>query len=512
MRHRLLTPTRPDAWALRWAHLARAVEAEAGERALVAISGGADSVLLLHLMHAAAPRVALRAVHVDHGLRGAESDGDVAFVRTLCDELGVELTVRAVELEADASDLERRAREARYRVLCEEARRTGHHAIFTGHHADDQVETLLLRWMRGSELGGLRAARSRTQILGEWPGQPPEERPAGLAPVEVVRPLLTLRATEIRQLLRDRGARWVEDESNRDTRFARNRVRHHLLPALRESAGDEATDALCAFARTVEKLEDDLAERTEHIVWRPSPFTDATRAAREDFLGGSIARADLMTLDRPLARRALWRLLTEGTGRAPTKELVEAVLSQLFSGRTGRHSIRAGWTLVLRASELVLVPPTGELRRRRERTHQLELPYGDSATADLEWWVQLEGRVRLPDGRCLSCEVHDSAAGRPVPRSAHEVELDLDRLPDVSRLWVRTPRPGDRFHPLGGPGRRPLRRFLADSGVPREERDRVLLVGAADRILWVVGLRPCEFARVEPRTARRLRIRLQRGS
>ena len=512
--HRLLTPALQDAWHLRWAHLARAAGIGERERLTVAVSGGADSVLLLHLLRAAgrgaAPhRGPVRAVHVDHGLRGTESDRDAAFVAELCGSLGVDFAVRRAELDPELGELERRAREARYRILLEEARGQGHSTVLTAHHADDQVETLLLRWMRGGTNGGLLGARPRTRVLGAYPGQPPEERPAGLAPVDLVRPLLTLRRQEIRQLLEARGLPWVDDSSNLDCRFARNRVRHLLLPALERSVGADGSAALERFASAVERLEGDLAARTSHIAWRTAPFAAATRTSGSVQLGGTLPRSELMVLDRPLLRRALWRLLTEATGRAPSRDALEPLLRDLQGGRCGRYSLRDGWTLLYRAAEVLVLPPRRELEPPRPRSGQLDLPF-EAPDPERRWTrrLGLDEAVRLPDGRRIAASCHAVEPGEPVPRDPSLVELDLDSLPPVAALWVRGPRAGDRFHPLGAPGSRPLRRFLADSGVPREERASIALVGAADRILWVAGLRPSDSARVGARTRRRLRLAL----
>ncbi|MEO0649496.1 MAG: tRNA lysidine(34) synthetase TilS [Planctomycetota bacterium] len=518
MTYRLLTPTVDDAWRLRWAHLARATGIAADDRLTLGLSGGADSVLLLHFLLAAGHRGGLHAVHVDHGLRGPESTRDAEFVADLCARHGVRCTVRRAPLDPAAPDLERRARVARYRALLDEARRQEHRTLLTAHHADDQVETLLLRWMRGGTGGGLLGARPRSRVLGEWPGQPPEARPEGLAPVTVVRPLLTLRRGEIRQLLEARGLEWIEDSSNDDCRFARNRVRHQLLPALERSAGAEGPEALKRFASAVERLERDFAARTAHVVWRPVPFAGATRGPRALQLGGSLPRSELMVLDRPLLRRALWRLLTEATGRAPSRDQLEQIVGELLAGRCGRHSLKDGWMLLMRSAEVVVLPPRGELQRTPRPSAQANLPFeADSTrveppTGGWQRSLELHGATTLPDGRRIAATTFDCEPGAPVPRQAKTVELDLDRLPPAAALWVRAPRPGDRFRPLGAPGRRPLRRFLADAGVPREERGSVALVGAGDQILWVVGLRPAESARVGSSTRRRLRLTVTAAS
>ncbi|HUG53430.1 MAG TPA: tRNA lysidine(34) synthetase TilS, partial [Vicinamibacteria bacterium] len=152
--------------------MARAVGLSPRRPVVVALSGGADSVLLLHLLCASSDRPPVRAVHVDHDLRGPESREDALFCARLCRALGVPLALRRIALEPDGPSLEARARELRYSVLAEEARRVKCRTVLTGHHADDALETVLLRWIRGAPLPALAGLRARL-VLREPEGAPP---------------------------------------------------------------------------------------------------------------------------------------------------------------------------------------------------------------------------------------------------------------------------------------------------------------------------------------------------
>ena len=460
-------------WPSRWADLAHAVGLRPAEPVVLALSGGADSVFLLHLLARAQLRPRTLAVHVDHGLRGAESLEDTAFCARLCARLQVPFARRFLELDPGSPSLEALARQERYAVLADEARAAGIRTVVTGHHDDDALETLLMRWMRGTDLAGLSGPRARGVLA-----------PASAAPVQVVRPLLSMRREEVRHLLRENGLVWREDSSNRDPRFTRNRVRHRLLPEIEHVCGRGGVEGLRAFARAVEGLEDELAARTAHLHWSAPGRNDARPAPRG--AGGRLPRPALSELAPPLQRRALWRLLSEGTGRAPSQLVLGAILADLRSTQAGRHGLSGGWSLWLRADELRLVPPRRPL-----------------ATAE-GFELACPGSVALPDGRLLEAR-WGPAQGTP-PRDPERVELEAPDPP--VGISVRFARPGDRFHALGAPGSRPLVRFLADAGVPREERGAVPLVFWGEELVWVAGLRPCEGRRVRRGAGNRLRLQL----
>ena len=221
-----------------------------GDRVCAAVSGGADSVALLLLLHAAnaLPRnslgVGLSAVHVHHGLRGAEADEDLAFVQALCGRLEVPLHVhhagvaervaRSRELGA-AETIEEAARELRYacfaRLIAEEQA----DSVLTAHTLDDQAETVVMKLLRGAWTEGLSGIHPVVQVRGTGSKEQGtgngEQRTGG---GRIVRPLLGARRVELEDYLRARGQEWRTDSSNADEAFRRNRVRHHLLPILRE--------------------------------------------------------------------------------------------------------------------------------------------------------------------------------------------------------------------------------------------------------------------------------------
>jgi tRNA(Ile)-lysidine synthase len=489
---------------LRYGQVARAVGVDPTEPVVVAFSGGADSVLLLHLVALADASPRVLALHVDHGLRGAESDEDARFCERTARGLGVDFLLRRAPLDRAPGSLEAAARETRYRVLLAEAEARGIRVVLTGHHADDALETLLMRWSRGSALGGLSGPRAALPVKG----------PAFGRELLIARPLLHLRREEVRCLLADAGVAWREDSSNDSEAFTRNRVRNQLLPRLAELSDQPVLERLRDFGRAVERLELDLAKATAHLAWRPLEAARATRPAERAHLGGSLPRSELMCLPSALRRRAIWRLLREGCGAPPRKRVLSLVLFDLDHARTGRHSLARGWQLELRADRLDLVPPRRLLEAPRRGVRRddaaAELPFPQPSVADArasELALSVPGSALLDDGRRLTAEWVERAPDAAPPADASVVELDVGAARDV-RLAVRFPRRGDKLRPLGAPGTRSLARFLADCRVPRDERSRVPLVVADERIAWVAGLRPADDFRVRSGSRRRLRLSL----
>ena len=493
-------------WENRYARLAQRVGLDPDDPVLVALSGGADSVLLLELAHRARPRPSICAVHVDHGLREEESDGDAAFCAKLCAERGVPFVRRRVHLDPDPSGLEARARTARYGALAEEAARVGASCVLTGHHADDHLETLLMRWLRGTALEGLAGLKPKVRLS------------LGARELIVVRPLIDMRREEVHQIPTREGIAWREDSSNLDERFTRNRVRHGLLPTVEAACGERGLRNLRAFSQAVEGLESDLASHTAHLHWDPPLHAAALRSEEAAHIGGTLRRGPLLAIPRPLRRRALWRLLSEGTGVGPRREHIDGILASLERGRCRRFALPKGWILQLRSSTLHLLPPKDHHAlppsdAALPLTGQALLPFDPHAPLALPpegLRLPVPGSVELPDGRAVSAELIEVSAAGDIPRSPVHVELDASGLDRELRL--RFPAPGDRFYPLGAPGSRRLSRFLADSGIPREERHRVPLVFAGGELIWVAGIRPSQRRRVSPRTSERLRLVLHRAA
>jgi len=437
-----------------------------GETVLAAVSGGADSVALLHVLHSLAGEWAwtLHAVHVHHGLR-PEADADAAFVRDLCAQLGVALHVERVVVRQGPpwEGLEAEARRARYRAFRDVAQRIGAHRVATAHTADDQAETVLMRLLEGAGPRGLAGiARAR-----------------GL----YVRPLLDVRRAQVEAYLRGRGVPWVDDQSNFDTRMLRNRIRHEVLPFLTRVVEPSLVERLCRSATLVRSMVEDL---------EAAAVRELRRLGREEAGGWVLPMPELGSLPRELAaetvRQAARALGHPGSMRGHAQR----ALRRLLVSASTPGVLRAGGLMVERSGRWLRVGPE---RLPSLRSHDFPVP----------------GELSLPEiGLVLEARSFPRHERYVMPRGTQLVAFDADALPP--RLQVRPRRRGDRFAPFGGPVERRLKSFLIDAGVPRWERERVPLLEAAGDIIWVAGLRRGQAAPIRPETRRILEVTLRAGS
>jgi tRNA(Ile)-lysidine synthase len=430
-----------------------------GDTVLVALSGGADSTALLHVLTRLAPAwgIRLHALHVDHGLR-EESARDAEAVRDLGQRLGVPVEVTRVTVSRRGS-LEEAARIARYAALEAHADRLGARRIAVGHTADDQAETVLMRLLEGSGVRGL----------------------AAIPPVRgrIIRPLIDVRRAAIVALLEDAGIGWLDDSSNANLKFLRNRIRHEVLPVLAASHDADVVVALTAVARRARETVDAL-ERMGAL--------ELERLMREADGALILPWAALTALPEPVATEVLRQAAARLGSRAPLRAWGHRRLARVLASSTPRRPVRIGGLTIEVSGPLL-------------RIARASLPALPART------IPVPGVVALPElGRRLEATLVP-APGYEVPRDPQRVAFDAERL--TGPLVVRGRRRGDRFLPFGAEGERRLKTLLIDAKVPRWERDRLPLVEAAGSIVWVGGLRRGAQAPVTPDTCQVLELCLR---
>jgi tRNA(Ile)-lysidine synthase len=427
-------------------------------RLILAVSGGPDSLALLHLfseqeLH---PRQNLIVAHLNHQLR-PDAAADAAFVRDMAAAWGVGYRETAVDVatlaETEGRTIEEAGRLARYRYLTQLCRQERAHFVLTGHQADDQVETILHHLLRGTGPAGL-AAMAPVARLPEAPGWP----------AWLLRPLLTSRAADIRAYCAAHNLQPRQDSSNQETHYRRNQIRLELIPQL-EQFNPQLRERLLTLARLTRADEQYLSAQTE-VAWQRVWQTEGPgwlRLARAAWLAEPIA------LRRRLLRRAAAALLT-GAEEMGFRTIDQAC-QVAATGRTGAQArLPGGVTLENERETLLLYRPEARPTQSvPQAVAMAELP--------------VPGQILLADGWSLSAEIVANPGVEQIRLSADPMTAFV-RLP-AGPLHVRGPLAADRFLLPGG-GSQPLRKYLAARGVAAATRAQWPLVVSAG-VVWVPG-------------------------
>src|ERR1035438_4648637 len=443
------------------------------QRVGVAVSGGADSVCLLHVLRDLAPRWNLRltVLHLDHQLRGEESCQDAAFVRDLSSALDLPFELQETDVAAlcreTGENLEQAARAARLAFFQRLTQAGTVNRIATGHTRSDQAETVLFRFLRGSGTAGL----------------------AGIRPVTgdgIVRPLLEIDRPEIERYLRERGIAWRNDSTNASAAFARNRIRHELLPQLTRDWNPAMAETLAHTANWAQ------AEETywEHELARLAPAHLILAPPALLLQVDALAALPLAVVRRLVRRAVEW---AKGDLRGIGFEHLAGVL-ELAASAEGHGRLQIPGLDVFRSfGWLRLAPPA--LDNLDNRNYRLPLP--------------VPGAVQLPGQQTvLLTELFENTN---VTETAEGVYngwvgcLDWNRI--SGSLEVRNWRPGDQYQPVGHSGAEKIKVLFHKARVPLWERRHWPVVTVGDAILWARRFGPAAGFAANPGTSPVLSIR-----
>lgn len=450
-----------------------------GDRVVAAVSGGADSVCLLYTLHkySATLGISLHVAHLDHGLRGSESDADARFVCHLADRMGLPSTIETRDVQGyrrqRKESLEEAAREVRYRFLAEVADNAGALSVAVAHTKSDHIETVMLHLLRGSGLCGLVGLKEAVVLQYE-----------GVRPLKVIRPLICVTRAEVEAYCRELEIDYRHDATNESLMPTRNRVRRQLLPELRRDFNPRIDDAL---------------DRLSHLAADDADFIETQ--ARLIVSGLARTEGDVCLIDKaglsaihPAIRRAGLRLLLTRALSSPKD--IEAVhiegMLDLAAGNAGRSVdlpdglvFAAGYTELYLGRDLSGLNPFPLL----EGEHRLTIP----GTTEIPGWKITASIIDALDIQ-PDCHGDQSTAAT----------MDFDKV--GQELYVRARRPGDMIQLSGMAGTKKLKDFFIDAKVPRPWRSRIPLIANPGHIVWIAGYRLDERVKVTAATNNILRL------
>lgn len=446
---------------------------------IAAFSGGMDSAVLLHLLAGFRDTLPsatnIIAAHMNHGLRGADADGDLEFCRLFARNLGIDFAERTVDVARIARDermgVEEAGRVLRYRFFhdigCPES------LVLTGHHADDQAETILLNLRRGAHRRGLSGMREYAVI----------PVPPGIK-VRIGRPLLTCGREALHTYALENGLDWREDATNNDSSFARNRIRHRIIPAL-ENLMPGFRVRLLEKADVIAHEEEALTERGRGLAEEYSRHEHGGRFLK---LGGTV-------MDEPEAFTYALRHIVEEEmgGRLPYGAVLSRLAELAEAGRLGE-------TLSLPARLKVRKEQDGLFFFFPDR--EADDPAEEFILPDPPFDIQANGltitATILPTG------------GLPPPEDMADSEVEWFNPAAVRwPLRIRPPRPGERFRPLGAPGSRKIQDILVDEKTPRRKRGMSRVVADHAGAVWLWPFRIANRVRLVGETSKAVRIQIR---
>lgn len=439
-----------------------------GDRVLVGVSGGPDSVCLLHILDRCRKEMALslHVVHINHGIRKRESKREEKFVSHLAGRMGLPITVKSLDVPSYARrkklTVEEAARDMRYSAFEQLAGKLNAKKIALGHTASDQAETVLMHLLRGSGPQGLS-------------GIPPVRK---LGSSLIVRPLIEVNREEILNYLKKNNLTFCLDSSNRKTEYFRNKIRLKLLPLLRKNYNKNIDGALLRLSEIL-KEENAYWERVVERVLGKVVSWEAEKIL--------IDFKRFLRYNVVVQRRVLYRLF----GGIVSLSQIEAIRSLAQKSSQGKR-IYLGKRFSVRKEGNFLIFSSSPERRFKKFNYPLRVPGKNEIEG-----LNLTLNTRIVDFYPVS------------EKETNTAYFDVDKI-NFKKLLLRNRREGDRFRPFGLRGTKKLSDFFIDRKIPRRLRDRVPLLVEGEDILWVVGIRRADKARITEDTKKILEVRVLR--
>ena len=453
-----------------------------GDSVVVGVSGGADSMALLHILNSLSSRLklSLHVAHLNHQLRGKEAQEDASFVKAAAESLDIPFTLGTEDVPAMVSreklSVEEAARKARYNFLLATADKLGASKVAVAHNADDQAETFLMHLLHGTGLEGLAGMKPSMGV--------------------VVRPLLGVRRREIEVFCEQSGIDYRIDSTNADVAFLRNRIRHQLIPMLTEYN----PNIVEALLRTTEIIrgENDYIEKETVLA--------AEKALKKTAQGLTVKVKAFADLDEALQRRLVRHVFRLVAGPQEQLEFahVERVRDFIVAGQTGK---------MLELPKEVFTEKTyqGAVFGVKKNGACCGLP--KDLVSNERWEdcsLMVPGTTDLPAAKAkIEAGIYgiEEVKNQVVTAASSEAYLDWDTLEPP--VFVGPGKEGDRFHPLGSKGHKKLSDFFIDAKIEQHKRKLVPVVYDAKGIVWVAGMRIDDRVKVTGKTRQVLHLQIK---
>jgi tRNA(Ile)-lysidine synthase len=453
-----------------------------GERIVVAVSGGPDSIALLQILSMLSNEygIELIAAHINHGLRGVNSDEEERFTGLFSASLGIPFESKSADIKAlsreRGNSVEETGREERYKFLTRVAQRYDAQKIAVGHHLHDHVETVLMNVMRGCGIEGLR----------------------GILPVRdgiIIRPLISSTRDEILSFLDIQGISYRNDGSNFDNVCLRNKIRNRLIPLLKVQYNPNIETSLAHLSEIAGQEDAYLQEVVDRAL---------SRIEVDDVQGKKITLtiAPFLQLHEAIQRRIIKVLLERLAvpGKAIGYVHIKSILNLMRHASSGARMSLPGSIAIRREyGELVLVGNRSVDGVKARRSESGGLHYGETGGADFSYEVMIPGRLDIVElGTVITFGFVEKIPFRRYSEKPTVIYLDYDKL--SLPLCIRNRRPGDRIQPLGMEGSKKIKSYLIDKKMPRHLRMKIPLLVDRESVLWIVGMAMSERIKITDKT------------
>lgn len=436
-----------------------------GEKIVIGVSGGPDSVCLLHLLWRIRKEfdLLLYSVHLNHQLRGKEAEEDAQYVQDICKRLEVPAFIYSRDVSRYSKErgisFEEAGREIRYQLFQEVLDKVGADKIAIAQNQDDQAETVLMRLIRGAGMEGLGAM----DYIRED---------------KIIRPLLDISRKEIEAYCSQYQLNPRVDRTNLESIYMRNRIRLELIPYIEKYFNPNIKATLCRTAKLL-KEDNDLIES----IVEENYFKIAQESKSQIRLKLSLLRTCPGAIQKRILRKALVQLSGElkNIGQVHIQNLIDLI----YSGKTGsRIDLPKGIVAILEYNHFLL-----QKKETLIKSKDFEYAIGVN---ERRWIEETHGY--------LSCKILEREKGFEISSQRYQKHFDYDKV--KKQLLVRNRRPGDRFVPLGLGGSKKLKDYFIDEKIPQKERERIPLLCDGDQIMWVIGYRMSERYKVDSDTKR----------